>query len=343
MLSYNNLNETTKPCIESILSNTTKNIYELILVDNASSDNTPLYLKSIARQHEHIKIKLNTSNYGYAAGNNHGIKMASGEIIILLNNDTLVTTGWLEALIKVFDENKKAGLVGPITNSSGNEQCIFLPNLTEQNFQNVAANYTNRQHGIRFKTVRMGFFCVAVKRQVINDIGLLDEGFGIGMFEDDDYCYRAKSAGYDLIVAEDCFVYHKGSASFAKLSSKEYKSIFKKNRTYFEKKHGVKWAFSEISLGYWKKINSDLDAISTTSQPIETVLERILVRRQAFVQTLRHSIDIENNLSDASQPQFPNRSKWRHWVKIFYQIVIRGNHEIRVSFFKKVARKLKLK
>ena len=343
VLTYNNLNETTKPCVESILSNTTEGIYELVVVDNASSDKTASYLRDVAQQYDHIKIKLNSTNKGYAAGNNDGIEMASGDIVVLLNNDTLVPSGWLEALIKVFDENKRAGLVGPITNSSGNEQCVALPNLTKQNFQTIASDYTKRQQGIRFETLRMGFFCVAIKRQVITDIGLLDDGFGIGMFEDDDYCVRAKSAGYDLVVAEDCFVYHKGSVSFTKLSSQEYQSIFRKNRSYFEKKHGVKWAFGDISLGYWNKINNDLDTLNGHGSSIDNALERILVRKQAFAHTLRHSVHIENNLSDEHTPQSPNSGKWRRWASVFYQSVIRGNHQDRTAFFDKVAHKLKLK
>ena len=341
VLTYNNLNETTKPCIESILSNTTEGIYELILVDNASSDNSALFLENVEQQHSHVKVKLNTTNKGYAAGNNDGIEMASGDIVVLLNNDTLVPTGWLEALVKVFDENKKAGLVGPITNSSGNEQCVAIPNLTEQNFKTISSDYAKRQKAIRFNTLRMGFFCVAIKRQVITDIGLLDNGFGIGMFEDDDYCVRAASAGYDLVVAEDCFVYHKGSVSFTKLSSTEYQSIFSKNRAYFEKKHGVKWAFGDISLGYWNKINRDLDDLNIDHE--KNALERILVRKQAFSNALRHSINIENSMTVAHAAQLPNHNKWRRWLGVFYESMVKGNYNDRVAFLNKVARKLKLK
>lgn len=343
VLTYNNLNETTKPCIESILSNTTKGIYELILVDNASSDKTAKFLEKMAHEYNHVKIKLNTTNKGYAAGNNDGIEMASGDIVVLLNNDTLVPSGWLEALVQVFDENKKAGLVGPITNSSGNEQCVALPNLTEKNFHTIASDYTTRQKDVRFNTLRMGFFCVAIKRQVITDIGLLDDGFGIGMFEDDDYCVRATSAGYDLVVAEDCFVYHKGSVSFTKLSSIEYQSIFSKNRAYFEKKHGVKWAFGDISLGYWNKMNQDLDDLDNDHKRLNNALERILVRKQAFSNTLRHSINIENSMTIAQTSPPPSHKKWLRWLNMFYQSVIKGNHNDRVAFFDKAARKLKLK
>jgi GT2 family glycosyltransferase len=76
---------------------------------------------------------------------------------------------------------------------------------------------------------------------IIDEVGLLDERFGIGMFEDDDYALRVKQKGYKVICAEDVFVHHWGRASFSKLSQEEYQRLFDENRRKFEEKWGMQW------------------------------------------------------------------------------------------------------
>ena len=214
VLCYNGLEETTRPCLKSLIKNTPADSYELIVVDNASADGTAAHLKTFAAQHSHVRLQLNDTNKGYAVGNNDGIKLAQGQYIVLLNNDTLVPNGWLDRLLRLFNDQPSVGLVGPVTNSAGNEQRIELAGLNENNYAEIAGAYIERQKNVWFTTEKLGFFCVAMRRTLPEKIGLLDEKFGIGMFEDDDYCIRAKQAGFTLAVVEDCFVYHKGSVSF---------------------------------------------------------------------------------------------------------------------------------
>ena len=118
VLCYNGLKETTDPSLKSIIANTPADRYELIVVDNASIDGTAEYLKTFAAQHANTRIQLNDINKGYAGGNNDGIRLSQGQYIVLLNNDTLVPAGWLERLLKLFDEQPEVGMVGPVTNSA---------------------------------------------------------------------------------------------------------------------------------------------------------------------------------------------------------------------------------
>lgn len=260
VLCYNGLEEITRPCIDSILENTPQDDYELILVDNASADGTPDFLRDMASRYSHIKICLNESNKGYAAGNNDGIHLATGRSIVLLNNDTLVPKGWLNSLLRLLEEDNDIGLAGPVTNSAGNEQRLVIRGLEESNFESVAAAYLERQRGLWFKTEKLGFYCVAIRRAAYEAIGYLDDGFGLGMFEDDDYCLRARKAGFACAVVEDCFVYHKGSVSFGKLASDAYLKLFAKNRKYFFEKHGVAWRYSSLLESAWRRISVDIDA-----------------------------------------------------------------------------------
>ena len=291
VLCFNGLEEATHPCLTSIIDNTPVGSYELIIIDNASVDGTPEYLRSFSKQHLNVRIQLNENNKGYAGGNNDGIKLAQGQHIVLLNNDTLVLVGWLDRLLKLFNEQPGVGLVGPVTNSAGNEQRIDLKGLNEKNFENIAGAHIESQQVVWFSTEKLGFFCVAMRRTVLEKIGYLDEKFGIGMFEDDDYCLRAKKAGFTLAVVEDCFVYHKGSVSFKKLATNDYIEIFNKNRDYFYEKHSILWSYTDIALSIWVRIRDDLGLIEKNID--RSLAERVLSRINVMDDALSQLLDIE--------------------------------------------------
>ncbi|MDD3415379.1 MAG: glycosyltransferase family 2 protein, partial [Lachnospiraceae bacterium] len=231
VLTYNHLT-LNKQCLRSIYHETTYPNYEVILVDNASTDGTKEWLMSLAPT-KHCKVILNKENLGFAAGNNAGIKEAKGDFIVLLNNDTYVTEDWLTNLWKKFQIDDKLGMCGAVTNSIGNEAKIDTENVEQ---------YKKEHQGEVYQDPRaLAFFCVMIKKQVIDECGLLDENYGKGMFEDDDYAEAVRRAGWKLAIAEDSFVWHLESASFRKLDKKEFRSIFETNRKYYEHKWGKKW------------------------------------------------------------------------------------------------------
>ncbi|AEH46347.1 glycosyltransferase [Parageobacillus thermoglucosidasius] len=241
VITYNQL-EYTKKCISSIINKTAYPNYELIIVDNNSSDNTREYLKQIEKQHNNIKVILNEENYGFAGGNNIGLKYATGDYFILLNNDTVVTRGWITGLLKHFENNHKLGLVGPVTNSIGNEAMIKTDYNTLEDMDIFAYNYTTKHMGEVYKDIRtLAMFCVAISKSTFETVGFLDENYKVGMFEDDDYSFATLKAGYEIACAEDVFIHHFGSISFKKLENKEYKKIFDNNKKYYEKKWNTKW------------------------------------------------------------------------------------------------------
>lgn len=290
VLCYNGLEEVTRPCVDSILENTPPDDYELILVDNASADGTPDFLRDMANRYSHIKLCLNDENKGYAAGNNDGIHLATGRSIILLNNDTLVPKGWLDSLLRLLEEDNDVGLAGPVTNSAGNEQRLVIPGLEESNFQAIAAPYLERQRGLWFKTEKLGFYCVAIRRAAYEAIGDLDDGFGLGMFEDDDYCLRARNAGFTCAVVEDCFVYHKGSVSFGKLASETYVKLFAKNRKYFFEKHGVAWRYSSLLESAWARVSADIG--DHLKNPTDSATTERISARLPVVTDMVHQVHV---------------------------------------------------
>lgn len=191
----------------------------------------------------------NTLNSGYAAGNNIGIKYGFEKSdhfshICLLNNDTIVTDHWLERLLS----HRQDGIIGLVTNSVGNEQIIPIDYSLDQNSENNIKTVSQfadtwfRNHEKNLVPSRMlGFFCVIAPTHLMQRIGLLDEKFGVGMFEDDDYCTRARNLNIGLFIARDVFIHHWGSASFSKIDPKAFRKIFDTNRAYLEAKHGEPW------------------------------------------------------------------------------------------------------
>ncbi|WP_436839571.1 glycosyltransferase [Pseudomonas brassicacearum] len=238
LVTYNNLNLTIQ-CVNSILRNTTWPNYQLIVVDNGSEDGTGDYLERLRQEVPTAKVILNPDNRGFATANNQGLREADGDILLLLNNDTVVPDGWLEPLLRHL-RDPSIGLVGPVTNAVGNEAKIEVPYPGIQQMQDFADRYTEARKGQSFDISMLAMFCVAFRRGILEEVGELDEAFGIGLFEDDDYSRRVQAAGYRTVCAEDAFIHHYGQASFRKLiASGEYQALWDKNQAYFESKWGA--------------------------------------------------------------------------------------------------------
>lgn len=239
ILTYNNL-EYTRLCLESIYAKTEAPDFELILVDNASTDGTPVYLKAFAAEKDNVKLILNQENAGFPRGNNQGLAIAEGQYLVLLNNDTVVTEGWLSGLIRHL-QDATVGMVGPVTNSSGNETRIAVEYQDLEEMPAFALAYTRAHQGQSFEISMLPFHCVAIRKEIFEQTGQLDERFNLGMFEDDDYAIRLQEQGLKLLCAEDVFIHHWGSASFSTLGRAEYRRLFEENRQKFEQKWGRPW------------------------------------------------------------------------------------------------------
>jgi GT2 family glycosyltransferase len=231
----------TRLCLESVLAMTDHPSYELIVVDNASTDGTRPYLTELAAAHPNVRLVLNSANAGFAAACNQGLAVAQGEVLVLLNNDTLVAPGWIR-LLSARLEDPEVGLVGPVTNRIGNEAEVETDYHTWSQFLEFAAARVADHGGSAFDIETLTMFCLATRRDVYRRIGPLDTRFEVGLLEDDDYSLRAREAGYRLLCAEEVFVHHFGESSFGTLvASGEYGRLLEANRKRFEEKWGRPW------------------------------------------------------------------------------------------------------
>lgn len=245
ILSFNNFEDTTGKCLDTLAADPDFNKWEIIVVDNASDANTQQQLGEAKHRFPQVNFIFNPSNVGFAAGNNIGIKLATGDIIILLNSDAFPSPGMLGKLIEHFAHDRQLGMVGPVTNAAGNEQCIYTRAGSMAEKISDGLSYAANGKFDTLNAYRLDFFCVAITRPALETVGLLDEEFGRGYYEDLDYSLRVKAAGFKLGVAEDTFVYHRGSTSFGKMPS-ETKALLRRNKRLVIKKHGLGVSFQHV-------------------------------------------------------------------------------------------------
>lgn len=237
VVTYNNL-DLTKACLHSLEKLTDYGNLEVIVVDNASADETPAYLEAWCAEGANRRIVLNPDNRGFAAGNNQGLAIARGEYLVMLNNDTYVTPGWISTLTAHLRRHGELGMIGPVTNNIGNEARIDTQYQDMDGMLCEAAAYTAAHAGKLLPMRTVAFFCVMLRREVYEKVGPLDEAFGIGFFEDDDYCRRVEQAGWGIACAEDVFIHHHLSASFNKLKQERRQALFEENKAIYEAKWG---------------------------------------------------------------------------------------------------------
>ena len=253
VVSYDNV-AITRMCVESVLENTPDG-FELIVVDNGSTDGSRAYLRTLERRIPNVRVLLNARNAGFPAACNQGLAIAAGRLLVILNNDVVVAPGWLDRLER-HAADPAVGLVGPVTNRIGNEAEVAVAYHDYGGFLAAAAERAREHDGSSFEIPMPAMFCMALRRDVYQRLGPLDEGFGLGTLEDDDYAARAREAGYRSVCAEDVLVHHWGEASFGRLyAGGAHSSLLDRNRRRFERKWGRPWK------PYERRLSREYDAL----------------------------------------------------------------------------------
>ena len=202
----------TKLCLDSLHTFDAGFPTALHVFDNCSTDGTP---DNITRDFfGKVRVWRSDQNLGFAAGNDMVIDRTNGRFVCLLNNDTITTPNWLGEMVEAMESDPRIGIVGCRGNNAGGKDqtvnCAYSANIDDIDLGKVC-KYSKRlakaQPRFRAAPEVIGF-CMLLRRSMLNRIGLLDTRFWPGNFEDNDLCRRAVEAGYRIIVANRCFVYH---------------------------------------------------------------------------------------------------------------------------------------
>ncbi len=244
-----NTRERLRQCLRSVFASDGLANFEVFVVDNASSDGSA---EMAAREFPRARLIANKENLGFAAANNQAIRRSQGANILLLNPDCLISPGALENLLIFIKEHPKAGVVGGrLTGENGNLQksvrnfpdfysqaaiLLKLHRLYPDIIKKYLADDMDYNQHASVSQVMGAFF--AVPRQVIGEVGLLDDRFFL-WFEEVDFCKRVKEAGYEVYYTPMAEAVHIGGESFGQLLSAKKQKIWNRSlETYMRKHHG---------------------------------------------------------------------------------------------------------
>jgi GT2 family glycosyltransferase len=238
ILTYNRFSETTGRCLASLAEDPDFARWDMIIVDNGSDEASRANLAETQTRYPTLKVLYLERNLGFPAGMNAGLRVATGDPIFLVNSDVLVPPGTIARLTSALQKHSNAGLVAPVTNAAGNEQKIFVDSgQPAADMLRRGLDFANAGNSAGVFAYRLDFCFVGLRRAVYETVGGLDEIYSPGYYEDFDYSLMARKAGFDLLVAEDAFIYHEGGASFGRIS-KEKKALLARNKQRFLDKHG---------------------------------------------------------------------------------------------------------
>jgi GT2 family glycosyltransferase/SAM-dependent methyltransferase len=209
-------------CLASVLKYTTSP-FSLTIVDDGSDEDCRCYLEQFAKEHQCTLIRIQQA-LGYTLAANQGLRQSTAEFIILLNSDTIVTPNWVDRMVACAQSNPKIGLVGPLSNGATYQSIPEI--IADGDWANnlLPSNISVTQMGewIAEKSRRLypklkflNGFCLMIRHKVIDQIGYFDEeNFGVGYGEENDYCLRARQAGWQLALADDAYIFHSQSRSY---------------------------------------------------------------------------------------------------------------------------------
>lgn len=247
------LNYNGRAFIEACLRSVLDDPYqpkEVILADNASTDGSMELAKPFA---DRIAVQQNGTNYGFPKGCNLGIRRAKGEIILLLNIDTEVGPGWLEALVQTMADDPTIAVAASKLLFPDRKTIQFAGGIMHPNGLTSHLGYGEEDRG-QFETAMDCDYATgasaAIRRDALERLGGLDEGFPL-YYEDLDLCFRAKAAGYRVVCEPKSVVYHFETFGTRKHSFNYYYKYHRGRLRFVIKNFGVKYFINTFLPAEW--------------------------------------------------------------------------------------------
>jgi GT2 family glycosyltransferase len=254
---------------------------ELIVVDNASTDTSREIVQRYAPQ---VRLIANPENLGFSGGNNVGLAATNAEVVVLLNQDTEVRNGWLRAILNTFLENQQIGIVGckalyPTGQIQHAGAKINPIDAVATHIGQGEADQGQYNQSADVDYVTGAAF--AIHRRVLLEIGNLDEGFNPAIYEEVDYCYRARRSGFRVVYQPQAVLIHHESKSLPKIHYGLF-SLAHRNRLRFVLRH---WP-AETWPAFWE---AELLNLQTNGS-----LPDILARGRAYLESTLQWSKISN-------------------------------------------------
>jgi len=259
-----NTKDFLRKCLDSIMRKKDNVSFDIWIVDNASSDESP---EMVAAEFPSVRIIRNRKNLGFATANNQAIKASSGKYIFLLNPDTEVFRGTINEMVRFMDENERVGALGckllnpdgslqpscygsatifkSFTNATGFHRLIrygFVTKLLARILGDIFRSWT---HFADYDSVlfpdKIAGACMLLRREAITEIGLLNEDFFM-YAEDAEFCYRLKQHGWKVAYTPNACIIHYGAQSSKKVWQKMAIEYYKSNTLFFKIHRGLSYA-----------------------------------------------------------------------------------------------------
>lgn len=222
VVCIHNALDDVRRCLESVTRNT-REPYRLVLVDDGSNAETRAFLDEFALQHTCTLLR-NDQARGYTRAANQGLQQTTADFVVLLNSDTIVTPGWLDRLVACAESGERVGMVGPLSNTASWQSIPEIESAGDWAGNPLPEGVSVDQMGelVAQTSARLypempflNGFCLLIRRELMREIGYFDEeNFGQGYGEENDYCIRARQAGWKLALADDAYIYHAQSRSY---------------------------------------------------------------------------------------------------------------------------------
>ena len=229
-----NKHDMTDECIQSVMENTESGTYNIVLIDNGSD---PPYKPPFSGFND-IHVIRNEENTGFPHAANQGIKAATGDVVVLFNNDIVCTPRWAERLLGWLDE---FDIVAPMSNLVGGMQQTVIGSYQSRDELDEASETFSQENEGLYTEVNFAVVSMFIKKSIFDDIGYLDESLWPCCGEDLDFGFRAREAGYRIAIANDVYVHHEMSQTFKAMQDAgltDYGKVVDQNNEHLAKKWG---------------------------------------------------------------------------------------------------------
>lgn len=202
----------TRACLGALRDQQEAPEMEVLLVDNASGDGT----SELDREFAGVSVLRQDRNLGFAEGVNVGLAHARGEWLMVLNNDTMPAPHMVRRLLRAMSRDSRIGMAAPVSNHVKGPALLRVGTLGETEADRVELEAVlNETAGGKVQDAEtLAGLCLLFHRRLSREVGPWDGRFGLGNFEDDDFCLRARLSGHRLVIARDAYVHHRGARTF---------------------------------------------------------------------------------------------------------------------------------